>query len=219
MALQNVVASLDVERDRGLVEHQQVRVGHDCDGEAHPLGLAARQLLRPLVRNVGEPGEREHVVDGERLGIERRGEGHELADGELPDQRPGLEHGADRAGGDGIGRVHAEQRHRPPIGSQQPEQHVDGRRFPGAVRAEDGNGLAGCNVDVDTAHRTDVTKRLLETGQGDTGRVLGESAEVMTRSCTGTGGATSRQRDQFAMTNVISRPGRSERSGGASLSG
>ena len=71
------MAGFDVERDRRFVEDEQVGVRHERDGESHALGLAARQLVRPPVRDVGDPGEGEHVVDDERVRVQRRDHRHE----------------------------------------------------------------------------------------------------------------------------------------------
>ena len=46
------LAGLDVHRRGGLVEHDQVAFAHDGQREPDPLGLAAGQLVHPLV---GEP--------------------------------------------------------------------------------------------------------------------------------------------------------------------
>ena len=62
------MARLDVHADGRLVEHEQLRVGDDGKGEAHTLGLAARQLLGQLAGNRAHPGQLEDLVDVERLG-------------------------------------------------------------------------------------------------------------------------------------------------------
>ena len=51
------VPGLDVEGDGRLVEHQEVGVRHQRDGEADPLGLPARQLLCAPVGNLAEVGD------------------------------------------------------------------------------------------------------------------------------------------------------------------
>ena len=135
---------------------------------------------------------------GRGVGIQRRGQVDELADRELADERAGLEH-----------RRRSRRRRPlrpgvmpnsdtvPLVGPGEPEQHVDGGRLAGAVRAEDGDGLARRDVDVDAAHGVDGAERLLETGQRDPGprrQRAGRSggvwcAEVMRRWCARTGSA------------------------------
>ena len=60
------VASLDVHRDRRLVEHEQLGVAHERDREAHALGLSAGQLLRALGGDLAHAGELEHLLDVQR---------------------------------------------------------------------------------------------------------------------------------------------------------
>ncbi len=96
------VAGLDVEGDGGLVEHQQVGVGHQGQGEAHPLGLAARQLVGAAVGDVGDAGGGEDLVDRHRVGVQRAPPSSRSSRTvEVADQRAGLQHGADRAVADG----------------------------------------------------------------------------------------------------------------------
>ncbi len=62
------VAPLDVERDGRLVEHEQLRVADERDGEAHALGLAAGELLGALIGDLADAGELERLLDVERRG-------------------------------------------------------------------------------------------------------------------------------------------------------
>ena len=106
-----VAPRFDVERRRRLVEQQQVRVGDERNREPHALGLAPGQLRGPAAGEASSPVERERVVDLERARVQRRDHRHEFADAQVVDQRPRLEHPADDAGGDRLGRRHPEQRH------------------------------------------------------------------------------------------------------------
>jgi hypothetical protein len=58
---------LDVQRDRGLVEHQHVRVADECDREPQPLRLASGQLGRPAVGDIADVGEFDDLLHAERL--------------------------------------------------------------------------------------------------------------------------------------------------------
>ena len=149
------VAPLDVHRDRRLVEHQQVGVADQRAGEAHALGLAAGELLGALRRGALQPGQLQHLVDAQRPRVERGHHRHQLAHGEVAQQAAGLQHRADAAGRDRVGRRAAEERHRPGVGLGEPEQHVDGGGLAGAVGAEQRDRLARRDRDVDAAHRAD----------------------------------------------------------------
>ena len=73
IAAQNARRALDVHRDRRLVEHDQARVGHDGEGEQHPLALAAGEGVDPAAREVADAGQLEGAADRERRrGASRR---------------------------------------------------------------------------------------------------------------------------------------------------
>src|SRR5581483_11566665 len=155
-----VAAALDVERDRRLVEDEQLGVRDEREREAHPLRLAAGEPLGELAGEPGEAGELERLVDPERVRVERRDELHELADAEVPDEAAGLEHRGDEAGADRLGRRPAEDRDAAAVGLEQPEHEVDGGRLPGPVRPEQRHRLAALDAQVDAAHGVHLAVRL-----------------------------------------------------------
>jgi hypothetical protein len=92
-----IAPPLDVHRHGWLVEDQHLGVADEGHGEARSLGLAARELLRAVTRPALEAGEPDHLVDVQRLRIQRRGHPHQLPHREIPDQRSRLQHRAHEA--------------------------------------------------------------------------------------------------------------------------
>ena len=137
------VARLDVERDRRLVEHEQVGVADEREREAHPLRLAARELLRAPLGERLDAGELEHLVDGSGVGVER---GHHRARARARrgrgSGRPSAASRRRRPRRPPRGRA-AEQRDAAGVRAEQAEQHVDSGRLARAVRPEQRDGLAG----------------------------------------------------------------------------
>ncbi|HEV7760917.1 MAG TPA: hypothetical protein VGO78_18055 [Acidimicrobiales bacterium] len=161
------LAGLDVHGHGGLVQHQQVGVRHQGHGEAGPLGLAAGQLVGALVGEGIDAGQGQHLVERQRPGVERAHHREQLADAQVADQAPGLEHGADRAGGDGLGRGTSLEQHLAPVGRGQAEQHVEGGGLAGAVGSEQGHDLAVADGQVEVAHGPDRPERLGHARQLD----------------------------------------------------
>ena len=86
---------------------------------------------------------------------------HELAHGQVAQQRARLEH---RADGPARDRLRRACRRRPctvpASGREQPEQHVDRRRLPGAVRPEQRDRLPCRDVEIDPADGLDRPLRV-----------------------------------------------------------
>jgi hypothetical protein len=146
----------------GLVEHEQLGVAHERDRKAGPLRLTSGELLGPPLRELVDPRQVEHLVDAERVGIERGHHGDELANREVADQGAGLEHRSDRARVDRRGRFHPEQRDRAVVGLGQAEQHVDRGGLAGSVRPEQRDGLAPSDRHIDRANRVHRALRRAE---------------------------------------------------------
>jgi hypothetical protein len=98
-----------------------------------------------------------------------------LADGGVVEQGAALQHRADGAGGDRLVRLRAEHRDGAGVGSGEAEQHVDGGRLAGAVRAEQRDHLARRDHQVEAGDRVDVPVALAEAGEHD-GRACGGPA-------------------------------------------
>jgi hypothetical protein len=145
------VAGLDVEPNRRLVEHKQLRIADQRKGETRALHLATGELLRALFGEAEDSRELEHVTNTERPGIQRRHHGHQLAHREAADQGPRLQHRANLARGDRLVRVGPEARDGAGVGLREAEQHVQGGRLACPVGAEQGNGLAALDRQVDPA--------------------------------------------------------------------
>lgn len=94
--------------------------------------------------------------------------------GQLPNaqavgQRPRLKHPADRARPDGRRRRDADDGDGSGVGAAEAEHHVDRRRLARAGRAEQGDGLAGRDDEVDAANRLYRAAGLGQGGGSDAG--------------------------------------------------
>jgi hypothetical protein len=94
--------ALYIHRHRRLVEDQQLRVAHECDCETHALGLSAREAFGAAVGDLVEPDQVDHVLDRQRVGVERGHHRDQLAHGHVADDCSGLQHRADGPCGDGV---------------------------------------------------------------------------------------------------------------------
>jgi hypothetical protein len=162
-----LASALDVYGRGGLVEHQQVRVGHQRDREADPLDLAAGELVGPSSGELRHPGQPHRLLHREGPGVDRGDHGDELAHAQVLDQRPGLQHPADGAGRDRLGRRHPEQRHRAGVRPGQAEHDLDRGGLAGAVRAEQGDRLTGGDGQVDRTDRPHAAVGFGQPGQHD----------------------------------------------------
>jgi hypothetical protein len=104
--------------------------------------------------------------------VQRGGEGDDLGHRQVGQQPARLEHGADRAGPDGVGRGQAVELDLAGVGLGQPEQHLDGGRLAGPVRAEQRDDLAAVDREVEGVDGGDSAEPLAEAGQGHRGRGL-----------------------------------------------
>jgi hypothetical protein len=100
--------ALDVHRHGRLVQNQHPWVAYEREREAHPLGLAAGELLRAAASERVDADQAERVFDVQRCGIDRCGHGHQLTHRQVADQLTGLEHHPHVAGRDGLRRPAAE---------------------------------------------------------------------------------------------------------------
>ena len=137
--------------------------------EPGPLRLPARQLLRAPVGDSPEAGDVEHLVDIERVGVERRHHRDQLAHRQVADQGARLEHDTDGTGLDGVGWGHAEQLDVAPVGTGQAEHHVDGGRLAGAVWGRAGPRFRLVHRDVDALDGAHRAERLGQVDELDAG--------------------------------------------------
>jgi hypothetical protein len=107
------------------------------------------------------------AVPVRRVGVEGGDHSDELADAQVLDQRPRLEHPADSAGPYRLRGRHAEQRDTAGIRPRQPEHHVDGGRLAGTVGPQQGHGLSPVNGDVYRADGPDAPVGLCQGAEDD----------------------------------------------------
>jgi hypothetical protein len=103
----------DVQCRRRLVEHEQVGVRDEGDRKADPLGLPTGELRRRPIGDLVDAGDQGHLVHPDRVQVERSHHRHELADAQVLDERPRLEHAADGSCPDRLGGWATQHRHGP----------------------------------------------------------------------------------------------------------
>ena len=95
-------AKLRVQVREWLVEQERLRLAHDRAPHRHPLPLAARELRRPPLEQVGEAEQLRHLLDAPRNlrfrdAARLEPVAHVLADRHVRVERVGLEHHGDVA--------------------------------------------------------------------------------------------------------------------------
>lgn len=88
----------DVHRDGRLVQDEQRRITDDGEREANPPRLASGELLGAPVGDRLDPDQPENLAHVQRRRVELRDHRDQLTHREVADERPGLEHHADRSG-------------------------------------------------------------------------------------------------------------------------
>ena len=137
------LARRDVEPHGRLVEEQQPRPPADGGRELHLALLAGRELAVALVGERLGAGERERLLDRERVAVVARRERDELARPQHGGQSDLLHHDADAEPALHFERRAAHERDFAVVGLEQAEPQADGRRLAGAVRTEQSEQLAG----------------------------------------------------------------------------
>ena len=150
---------LGVERRRRLVEHENRRVLEQRARNRQPLPLAAGEPLSPLAdHRVVAVGQRRHEVvrvRRTRRGLDRLRRRVRRPVGDVGGDRVVEEHGLLRHDADlraqrrqrHVADVHAVDENRPARDVVEPRQQVDQRRLAGAAAADDGDHLAGLDVE------------------------------------------------------------------------
>src|SRR5881396_146552 len=153
----------------GLVEEDQPRAVHEGAREREPLPIAAGELARELARVPAEVAEAQHLLDACRAvgagdHVDARIEHEVLLDRQVVVQREALRHVADgRLDTLGIA-AQIDAQHAPLAlrRLEDPTQHAERRRLPGAVGSEEAVQLAASDAEVETVHRNDPAEALRE---------------------------------------------------------
>ena len=187
--VEDVARGLGVEAGGGLVEEEDLGLVQQGAGEGHALALAGGEALHPVVGPVGDAEAGEQVVGlvvrrARRQAAHARHERHVLEGGEAVVEAGLLGHHTG-ALTDGVavgGRVEAEDGGAAPVGHQQAVEQADGRGLARPVGAEEGDDLAGVDLEAQPIER-------LLGAKGD-GEVVGADGGDHDLQCGGDGGAT-----------------------------
>jgi hypothetical protein len=149
----HLAAALGVEARRGLVEHHQLRAAHQGARQVDPAGLAAGQGAHAHVGALLEREQREHVVDRARGREGRAPLAQRLADRQVTREAAPLEQDPGAAAQDGaVGdRIEPEHADLTVRRRGQPLDHLEDRRLPRAVGAEQSGGRPALHVEVHPA--------------------------------------------------------------------
>ena len=169
---EHLVAAVGVEAAGRLVDEQQARAGRDADRERSPLPSARREVGQPGPAGAGQADQVEdavRLVQLDAFGVRGAalGQPDVSVQGRVRQQvaRSALQHHADLGAAQarhlGVGELAHVVRADvdPPRGrAHQPGQQGDQRRLAGAGGADQREGLAGCDGQVDAGQRDDVTR-------------------------------------------------------------
>ena len=159
-----------VERAEGLVEAQDGPAGQQGAGEGDPLAHAARQRARRVSGEAGEPERVEHLT-GEPPGVGARATGDAQGErGVVERAQPGQEqvalgHQGGRLGADGAG-----------VGRLEAADELEQRRLAGAAASDDGDDLAGGDVECEPLERDERRPVGPVEPAGDVAHAHGRSA-------------------------------------------
>src|SRR5216683_3550758 len=163
--LDQVVDDVGSQAERELVDHQELRPGHQAAPDRDHLLLAARQrarIARELVRKRGEMTEHPlQVVAHLAISAEICAQEQVLLDRHRSKQTAALGHVGDALSdevfGTGVGDLFARERDRPRGGADQSAQGTEQSGLSGAVGADERDELRMPDVDVDPEeHRPGV---------------------------------------------------------------
>src|SRR5258705_108750 len=145
--------SVDVERVRGLVEEDEIRIAHERDAEVEASLLPARKRLDACIALFVEPDECDHLVDLARVLVVPREHPVRLPDCQIWPELGLLQHDADALAerGGGTLRVEAEDIDVPTVPCAVTLEDLDRRRLPGSVRGEQAEDLTLLDLEADSA--------------------------------------------------------------------
>ena len=182
----HILHLVGIETNRGLVEDQDLWVVDDGLGKAHPLAHAFRQAADQAARPLGHAHQLQHLIhafapvpDAVNLGheVEITTHRHIAVEGDcfrqvadvLPHFERLLDHVEPGERSAATGRRHIAR------------QDAHGRRFPGAIRAEESQDFAGLGAEVDQISATETP---VPFGQDPTLRSSSPPPETKARGMT-----------------------------------
>jgi hypothetical protein len=148
-----------------FIEHEQPRIGEQRHREAEALLLAAGAFSDAPIGDGRDPGAIEDLVHRLRVGVQGCGVRDGFLDGEVLEQPTVLHDGRHVAPGYRVFRRRAVQANGSGIGLREAEQHVDGRRLPGTVGAEEGDDLTRLDLEGQVVDGGDGPEPLRQTAQ------------------------------------------------------
>jgi hypothetical protein len=153
-----------IESRRRLVEEDELRVADQREGEVETAQLPARQRAYALVATSFEPHEFDDLFGRSRPGVVAGEDLEDLAHREQVVDGGRLEHDSDACTKrrPGPARVVAEDAHVAGISPPVALEDLDGRRLPGAVRAEEREDLAGLHSEGDPVQHLARAVRLAQ---------------------------------------------------------
>ena len=155
-----------VEARRRLVEEDQLGIADQAEPEVEPALLAARQAARAGVLLLLQADELDHLVDVARRVVVAGEDAQALAHGQRGVERRRLQDDAEPVAPCAAGalRVDSEHLDAAAVSLAVALEDLDGRRLPGAVRAEQPEDLARCDLEVDPPHRLERAVALAQAG-------------------------------------------------------
>ena len=164
-----LAARRGVEAGGRLVEEEQLGVADQGEGDVEPPLLPARERRGPGVRLLGEADQLHRLVDVARGGVVAG----VLLDGlprrELRDQPGLLEDEADAVAPGAIRllRIDAEHAHLAGVAGAVALEDLDRGRLARAVRSDEGEDLAGADLEIDPPHRLEAVVGLAQALDAD----------------------------------------------------
>ena len=155
----------DVHACRRLVEDEEPRIGEQRHRESQPLLFAAGALGDASVGDLADACTLEHLGYRTCVRVQRRRVCDRLADGKVLEETTVLHHRGDFTTGDrvvGRAAVHADT---PGVGARESQQHVDRGGLSGAVRAKEGDDLAGVDLQAEIVDGGNGTEPLRQVAK------------------------------------------------------
>src|SRR3954471_11286109 len=178
--LPGLAARRRIEAGRRLVQEDELRIADERERKVEAAQLSARECADARFSLLAETHELDHLADVPRPLVIAGEELEDLPDGEKRIDGRGLEDDADagpkRAAA--AGRIGAQHPHGALVSVPVALEDLDGGRLAGAVRAEEGEHLAGLDAEADPVQDLACAVRLLQVGDLD----RAHAARILTTS-------------------------------------